>query len=456
MTAISNFFNALIWRFLPNPFVIAVFLLIIIIFSAITITSTPLETIVIAFNDGFWSLLAFTMQLSIVLITSAVIANSPIFRKPFKWLASLPKTPLQATFTVAFITSVVGLINWGVALVVGIIYAKEVARQVKGTHYPLLIAASYIGFTIWSSGLSSSIPLILNTLGNPLEDIVGIIPLTETIFTRYNLIITLSLLFTYAFISRFMMPKSGKIIETPKAISNTDDTHQSTNDSHHSTQEPSLASLNSSPAEKLEKSRIISTTAALFALISFVYTMGTKGIDALNLNSINMLTIGIGLLLYPGVKGYLEAATASVKSVAPLIILYPFYGAAQTIIGSSGLGEELTLLFANIATKETLPLVTYLSAGVLNLFVPAAGGQIIMQGPIFLPLAKELAVPEGLVAMAITYGDTWTNLLQPFWALPALGLAGLGVRDIMGYCVIALIVSGFVTGLLLTVLPLIF
>ena len=251
------------------------------------------------------------------------------------------------------------------------------------------------------------------------------------------------------------MPKSGRIIETPEDISNTDDTHQSTNDSHHSTQESSLASLNNSPAEKLEKSRIISTTAALFALISFAYTMGTKGIDALNLNSINMLTLGIGLLLYPGVKGYLEAATASVKSVAPLIILYPFYGAAQTIIGSSGLGEELTLLFANIATKETLPLVTYLSAGVLNLFVPAAGGQIIIQGPIFLPLAKELAVPEGLVAMAITYGDTWTNLLQPFWALPALGLAGLGVRDIMGYCVIALIVSGFVTGLLLTVLPLI-
>lgn len=442
MVQITNILNSFIQRYLPNPFVIAVFLLVLITVSALSITQTPPTVIITSFTSGFWSLLGFTMQLSIVLITSATIANSSLFKKPFQKLAALPKNPTQAAFYVAFLTSLIGLINWGIALVIGIIFAKEVARQVKGSHYPLLIAASYIGFTLWSSGLSSSIPLILNTPGNPLEASVGIIPLTETIFTKYNLIITFGLLLTYALISKMMVPKSGNVITAPDQLNeaidiiNTDETPNTT-----------------TPAEKLEASRIISLIAAIFSLTSFIYTMTTQGINALNLNTINMLTLSIGLFIYPNVKSYLDAATDTVKTVAPIILLYPFYGAAQTMIAASGLGEELTFFFASIATKDTLPLLTYLSAGLLNLFIPAAGGQIVIQGPIFIPLAKDLGVNEGLIAMAITYGDTWTNLLQPFWALPALGLAGLGVRDIMGYCILAMLASGLVTAILLTFLP---
>ncbi|MBO1001948.1 short-chain fatty acid transporter [Pseudogracilibacillus auburnensis] len=447
MKKLANFFNSLVQKYLPDPFVFAVILLVIVLLSAFIWTPTSPGEMIDHFGDGFWSLLAFTMQLSIVLITSSAIANTRFIKKYLAKLASIPKNPTQAVFTVAIVTSLVGIINWGIALVVGIIYAKEVAKQVKGTHYPLLIAASYIGFTVWSSGLSSSIPLTLNTPDHPVEGINGIIPLTETIFTLHNLIIGLALILTYALVSRMLTPKEHEII----AI----DSNKLIEDDNSSDFEQKVDLKGKSLAFKLEHNRIISSIAGIVCLLFFAKAIITGGVNAINLNTINMFTIGLGLLMYSGVKPYLEAAGGSIKSVTPLIILYPFYGAIQTMLAGSGLGEIVSNYFASIATAETLPILTYLAAGFLNLFVPAAGGQIIIQGPIFLPIAEQLGVPQGLIAMAITYGDTWTNLLQPFWALPALALAGLGVRDIMGYCITAMLVSGVVTGVLLTILPII-
>lgn len=67
-----------------------------------------------------------------------------------------------------------------------------------------------------------------------------------------------------------------------------------------------------------------------------------------------------------------------------------------------------------------------------------------MQGPFIMPAAQQLGVDSGIAAMAIAYGEAWMNMAQPFWALPALAIAGLGVRDIMGYCVTTLLVSGVI------------
>lgn len=441
MKKVTNFFNSLVQRYLPDPFVFGVFLLLVVGVSAFVLTPTTPKDMIESFGNGFWSLLAFTMQLTLVLVTSSVIANTKVIKRFLARLGAIPKSPAQAVFTVALITSLVGLINWGIALVVGIIYAKEVARQVKGTHYPLLIAASYIGFTLWSSGLSSSIPLTLNTPGNPLEGAVGIIPLTETIFTMQNLVITLGLLLTYALVSRWMTPTGDKVYTLdPNTLQEDEEVNEDS-----SGEEKTIA-------YKLETSRIISSIAGICCLIFFGYAIYNGGVNSINLNTINMLTIGVGLCMYKGVTAYLAEAANSIKSMTPIIILYPFYGALQGMLSGSGLGEMMSNFFASIATAETLPALTFLAAGLLNIFIPSAGGQIIIQGPIFLPIAEQLGVSQGLVAMAITYGDTWTNLLQPFWALPALALAGLNVRHIMGYCIVAMLASGIVTGVLLTVL----
>jgi len=446
MNKTTAFFNALVQRYMPDPFVLAVFMLIMVVAAGFIWTPTTPAQMIESYGSGFWSMLAFSCQLSLILIASSALANTKYIKRPIAKLGSLPKTPAQAVFMVALVTSLVGLLNWGIALVVGVIIAKETAKRVQGTHYPLLIAASYIGFTLWSSGLSSSIPLTLNTPGNPIVQGGATIPLTDTIFTYSNLIISLALLFTYALVSRFMTPtKENAISIDPKVLEEELERERAA--------EQAIDMSADTPAAKMEYSRIISLIGGLACLAFFVYNVSKGGINALNLNTINMLLIGLGLCIYRGVKPYMDAITAAIKPIAPILMLYPFYGAISTLMTSTGIAASLTEFFANIATQETLPFLTYLSAGLLNLFIPAAGGQILVQGPIFLPIAEKLGVDPGLTMMGITYGDTWTNLLQPFWAMPALALAGLRIRSIMGFCITAMIVSGIVTGALLLILP---
>jgi len=115
-------------------------------------------------------------------------------------------------------------------------------------------------------------------------------------------------------------------------------------------------------------------------------------------------------------------------------------------VGPSGtsLAGVISTFFVGISTEITFPLFTFLSAGIVNIFIPSGGGQWAVQGPIMMPAGLKLGVDPAVTGMAIAWGDAWTNMIQPFWALPALGIAGLSARDIMGYCVITLLFTGVV------------
>ncbi|MEE2862128.1 MAG: TIGR00366 family protein, partial [Pseudomonadota bacterium] len=112
----------------------------------------------------------------------------------------------------------------------------------------------------------------------------------------------------------------------------------------------------------------------------------------------------------------------------------------------SGLAASLSEWFVSISTAQTLPFWSFIAAGIVNIFVPSGGGQWAVQAPVMLPAAQALGADLPRVAMAVAWGDAWTNLLQPFWALPMLGIAGLQAKDIMGFCVINLVVVGTVVG----------
>lgn len=450
MKKITDFFNNLVQKYMPDPFVLCIFLLVLVFAAGVIWTpSSPLDMLNY-FGQGVWGILGFAMQLSFVIVAASAVANTPPIKRFVKKIAKLPKNPGQAVFYVSLVTSMVGLINWGVALVVGVIYAKEVAKQVKGSHFPLLIAASYAGFTIWSAGISSSIPLSLNTAGHALENDIGIIPLTDTVFSLYNIIIAAAMMLSFAFTSKLMTPAADKAVSLETSIfEDEDDEHNSYDSGNVSVMKEATV------ASKLENNRIISSVAGLFCIIYFLYSVGKGGLNALNLNSVNLITLGIGLMMYKGVVPYIKAVSASAASVIPIMMLYPFYSAISTMITNSGLGALITDWFASVATQTTLPVITFLTAGFINTVVPADGGHLLLQGPIFLPLAKDFGLSTGLITMAMAIGANWSNMLQPFWALPALALAKLGIRDIMGYCIVNLIVSGIVASILFTVLPLI-
>ena len=121
------------------------------------------------------------------------------------------------------------------------------------------------------------------------------------------------------------------------------------------------------------------------------------------------------------------------------------------MMSESGLGELFVRGFVSVSTAETLPLFTFFSAALLNIFIPSAGGQWAVQGPIMTEAAMQLGSDIPRVAMAVTVGEVWTNAIQPLYAVPVLAIAGLHIRDIMGFSVIALGVNGviYLTALIL-------
>ena len=202
----------------------------------------------------------------------------------------------------------------------------------------------------------------------------------------------------------------------------------------------------------MENSILLAQAIGIMGLVFAVYYFAVKG-GGLNLNIVNFIFLMLGIALHGRPSRFLEAVGDAARGSSGIIIQFPFYAGIMGMMMGSGLAASLSSMFVAISTETTLPLFTFLSAGIVNVFVPSGGGQWAVQAPVMIPAALELNVDLARISMAVAWGDAWTNMIQPFWALPALAIAGLRAKDIMGYCLIVLVVSGVVIGLGLTFLP---
>ncbi|PLR79081.1 TIGR00366 family protein [Bacillus sp. V3-13] len=436
VASISKFFTKMVDRYLPDPLVFAMILTILTFLLGVGLTkTTPLEMVGM-WGDGFWGLLAFSMQMALVVVSGHAMASSPLLRKWMGKIASLAKTPAQGVMLVTFMSALCSIINWGFGLVVGALFAREVARRIPKADYRLLIASAYIGFLTWHGGLSGSVPLIAATAGNPMEKIAGIIPISDTLLAPYNIFITLTLLITLPFLTKLMMrPESEIVAVDPELLK----------------EEPSTARklpANASVAEKMEESRILAYTIGALGLVYIVYYFSTKGFK-IDINIVNLIFIVLGIILHGTPMSYMRAIKAAATGTAGILAQFPFYAGIQLMMENSGLGGLITNFFVDISNEHTFPILTFISSGIINLAVPSGGGHWVVQGPFVMPAAEALGADLGKAAMAIAYGEAWMNMAQPFWALPALAIAGLKARDIMGFCITALLYSGliFIIGL---------
>ncbi|MCH4826755.1 short-chain fatty acid transporter [Planococcus halocryophilus] len=433
MKGITRFSNNLMERYLPDPFLFVIILTVVVFGLGLGLTDSSPVQMVAFWGEGFWALLAFSMQMVLVLVTGFVLASSPIFKKGLGKLASFAKSPGSAILWVTIVSLAASWINWGFGLVIGALFAKELAKRVENVDYRLLIASAYSGFLIWHAGFSGSIPLSIATEGHPFVDKIGIIPTTETIFSSYNLIIVAALLIIVPLLNRMMMPsKEETITVDPKVLI-----------------EPTVEELptkaNMTPAERLENSWILSMVIGVLGIAFIVYYFANNGF-ALTLDVVNFMFLFLGILFHGTPRKYLVAVQEAVKGAGAIIVQFPFYAGIMGMMTASGLAAVISEAFVNISTVNTFPLFAFLSAGLVNFFVPSGGGQWAVQAPIMLEAAEMLGSDPAKVAMAVAWGDAWTNMIQPFWALPALAIAGLKAKDIMGFCVIVLVVSGVVIG----------
>ena len=440
---ITNACVALVQRYLPDPFLFAVILtFFVFIFGMISTSQGPMQ-MVVHWSNGFWNLLAFSMQMSLVLLTGHTLANAPAFKKGLNAMAKIAKTPSQAILAVTFVSLIACWINWGFGLVVGALYAMALAKRVKNVDYRLLIASAYSGFLVWHAGLSGSIPLQIATAGPDIarltnNALVDPVSTSLTIFAPFNLIIALVIIATLPLLNMAMHPEAERTVTVdPELIKDEEVVEMKREDM--------------TPADKLENSVILSMLIGLMGLVYIVYYFWTKGF-ALNLNIVNFMFLFAGIIMHKTPKKFLVAVKHAVVGTAGIMIQFPFYaGIMGMMMGKSPEGLSfagvISQFFVGVSTTTTFPLFSFLSAGIVNIFVPSGGGQWAVQAPIMMPAGAEIGVPAAKTAMAIAWGDAWTNMIQPFWALPALGIAGLGARDIMGYCLICMFYTGVIIGL---------
>lgn len=423
----AEFFSRLVQRWLPDAFVIAIILSAMVFFSGLIFQGLTVTAMADHWGNGVWKLLGFSMQMVLILVLGTVLAMSKPIKAILTGVATLAKSPAQGIVLVTLASMLALWINWGFGLVVGALLARQVAFTVKDSHFPLLLAAAYSGLLVWHAGLSGSIPLKIASPGN---DTLGqllngqLVPLSETIFAWQNLAIVLALAISLPLLNMLMMPaKESRLAMT-----------------HNEEPEPVIDMASLSPAEKLEHWPIINfLLVAIGAIYLWGYFAAGNGIS---LNIINLCLLIAGLALHKSPANFLNAMAKGIGTSTGIVLQFPLYAGIMGMMVGSGLASAMSQWFVQISTADSFAVVTFFSAGVVNFLVPSGGGQWAVQAPIVVPAAAQLGVPINQAAMAVAWGDAWTNMIQPFWALPLLALTGLKLRQIMGYCIVILIWSG--------------
>ncbi|MEM1329767.1 MAG: TIGR00366 family protein [Planctomycetota bacterium] len=445
---VSAFFRATA----PDPFVIAILLTLVTLIASWVLTPTsPVELVRAWGNDGLWRFLGFGMQMCLILVTGYALADSPPLAAALRRLARIPSNARGGAAMVALVAGLLGVLSWGLGLIAGAIMAKRTADELEKrgvhAHRPILAAAGYVGLMVWHGGFSGTAPLKVSTaaeIADVLPESMSIdpIPLTQTVLSPMNLVVTGGLLVLAPLVLAFLVPKESaetELLGTPTPPR----------------ADPEAQDFEPKPRGLLplllEDTRTLNLVLAgligVWAFGFYLPSEGPSGLLTLTPNSMNLTMLMLGLLLHPSPRSYVRAIDDAARGCSGIILQFPLYAGIMAMMHLSGLTDMLARTMTEIASPTTLPALTCLSAGAANLFVPSGGGQWGVQGPIAVQSGLEAGVPISKMVMAVAYGDQLTNMLQPFWALPLLAITRVRAAEIVGYTAI-LMVFGFAWTLL--------
>ncbi|MFC7655349.1 short-chain fatty acid transporter [Pseudonocardia benzenivorans] len=429
MQRVQNFFADVMRKYLPDPLVLVIGLTILTAVLAMAFKGTAPRDVVDAWGSGFWDLLAFTMQMALVLVLGFVLAKTGPVDRLLDLIAARVNSPRVAVAIAVLIGGLASYLNWGFGLVIGGVIAKKLATRVRGVHYPLIIASAYSAFTLYGLGLSASIPVIISTPGHPLESAMGVVTLSKTIFSWQMLTLAAVVLVVLMILMPSMHPRDPEKV-VPIAEQQQD-----------STVERSLRPVGRLEfADRLNHSRIVSYAIGAIGVVYLVLHFVDGG--KLDINSVNFTLLFGGILLCGTPAMYVDKMREGIITVAGVVLQYPFYAGIMAIMGASGLVGSIASGLSSIATADTLPVVNLWASWVINFFAPSAGGHWVLQGPFAIEAAHSLGSSVPINAMAVMLGNAWNDIVQPLWLIPALALSRLRLKDIMGYLVIAMIVVG--------------
>jgi short-chain fatty acids transporter len=429
-------------RWVPDSFSIACLLTLFTLGLGVTLGGAGPRQVVDAWGKGFWDLLAFAMQIAVVVFAGYMVAVSPAVTRVLDALAAVPRTPRQVVAWTAFLSMVLCWVNWGLGLIASAVLVRFVARRHPDTDYRLLVAVAYLGMgTTWHAGPSGSVPLLLATPASfMIKDglIAAPIPLSQTVFTPLNLAVCAVVTLGLAAFVALLHPQASRVVRADRASLDV-----------LSAFAPPVRPAEPTPAERVMHSGWPNRLVGALGLLYMGMHMRATGLN-LTLDSVNLLFLCLGIVLHPSPASVLQAAEEAARPLHGIVLQFPLYAGIYGIIKGTGLASVLADAFLSVATPHTFPLLVFWYSAVLDYFVPSGGGKWAIEALYVLKAGNALGVPAATTAMAYAYGDTATNIIQPFWAIPLLSVARLHFRDILGYEILVfLLYAGFMSVILL-------
>lgn len=440
MRRVGQVFSRMAHRFVPDPFVLAIGLTFVVCLLALPRLDYDIVRLAEGWvgggGKGLWRFLGFSMQMCLILVTGFALAETPQVRRMVMRLSSMPKTTAQATTLVSLIAMSTALLNWGLGLIVGALLARSIGAYAKreglAIHYPLVCTAGYTGLAVWHGGFSGSAPLkatsetqLIEILGAKLGTKIGAISTLDSIGSNLNITVTILCLTSVPIILALLAPSP----DAAEGFDGDPSPHMPTDD---------MVKSKTTPAEKLNRSFLVVALPIGLTIIWAIGWFSQNGISKLNPNVINLIMLTLGMTLHGSAQAYGRSVGRAISSCSGIVLQYPFYAGIMALLTVSGLVADLGGLLSGLSS-EALCVATFYSSGLVNLLVPSGGGQWAVQGPIIMQAALDSGVPPHKALMALAYGDQWTNLIQPFWALPLLGICQIQANKLMGYTVVLLI-----------------
>jgi short-chain fatty acids transporter len=427
-------------RWVPDAFIFALLATLIVVVAGVLATPSTIGQVVDGWGRGFWDLIPFTLQMSLVIITGHVLATSRPMGALIRTVAGWPASPKSAVAVVTAFALLSSWLNWGFSLVFSAVLAREVARRVTGVDYRALAAASFLGIgSVWAQGLSGSAALQMATPGAlqpAIRDIVagggvvpgGLIGFGHTIFLWQSLVSVVVEIVIVTAVMFLATPPASRA-RTAQMLGIDLGTSEAA--------EPPVPRT-IPPGALLEHSPALSWAVVVLGVAYLVRYFGQAGdpLNALNLNIVNLIFLLLGILLHGTPARLMYAVQNATPAVWGVILQFPFYAGIAGVITSTHLNEQLANLFVRLSTPATFPPLVAVYSAVLGVFVPSGGSKWVIEAPYVMAAAHELRVHLGWVVAAYDLGEALANLLQPFWMLPILGLFQLRARDVMGYTLV--------------------
>jgi short-chain fatty acids transporter len=432
-------FTAWAERWFPDAYVFVALAVAVVALAAL-INGAPPVTIAKAFGDGFWSLIIFTMQMAMIVISGYVVATSPPAAALINGLAALPRTGRGAVALTAAVAMLISLLHWGLSLVLSGLFVRALGRRADlRMDYRAAAAAGYLGVgSTWALGLSSSAAQLQAnpaSLPKALLDITGVIPFEQTIFLWQSLVVAAVLLVISVVLALLSAPSDAKAV---------------TAQMRGEIIEQGQAQLvpRKRPGEWLEYNPLLTLVVVALAggWLAQEFAMKDAILAISNLNTYNLMFLTLGALLHWRPKSFLDAAARAVPATTGILIQFPLYGGIAAMMtaakgfGRESVADQLAHVFANLTTASTFPVVMGVYSAVLGFFIPSGGGKWIIEAPYVMQAATDLKVHLGWAVQVYNAAEALPNLINPFWMLPLLGVVGLKPRDIVGFTFMQFIV----------------